>query len=332
MGQIHSLLKQSFNIPAPTFTERELPDQAGKVHIVTGGYAGCGLELVRLLYQKNATVYVAGRSEEKASKSIKAVKEQFPSSTGRLEFLRIDFSDLNTIKPAVQSFLEKEKRLDVLTNNAGVMIPPAGSQDAHGHELQIGTNCLGPFLFTELLVPVLRSTAASSSTPGSTRVTWAASLAVPIGSPRSGVQFDANGAPKVFGDRQTDYAQSKAGNFLLAAEFARRYGKKDSIVSVAWNPGNLKSELQRHAPKLMNMALSFMLHPVKFGGYTELFAGWSPKVGLDTNGGYVIPWGRVDTPNLRKDVLLASKTKEEGGTGVGEKFWEWCDKETKEYR
>ncbi|KAJ3035480.1 hypothetical protein HDV00_003729 [Rhizophlyctis rosea] len=301
MGQTTSILKQSFNIPAPTFTEKNLPDQAGKVHIVTGGYAGCGFELARYLYQKNATVYIAGRSEEKAAKAIQALKEEFPGSGGRLEFMKVDLQDLKTIKPGVDSFLQNETRLDVLTNNAGVMTPPAGSKDAYGHELQMGTNCL-------------------------VRVTFAASLIVEIMSPTNGIEFDPEtNAPKVFGDPRMDYAHSKAGNFFLAHEFARRY-TNTNVLSVAWNPGNLKSELQRHTPPYQEYLMRALYYPAKLGGYTELFAGWSPEVTKETNGGYIIPWGRIDTENLRADVLDGDKE------GVAAKFWEWCEKETSGYR
>lgn len=103
---------QSFNIPTPSLTEKNLPSQAGRVHIVTGGYAGVGQELSRILYQANATVYVAGRSQEKAEKAIASIQQRYPDSKGRIEFMKIDLADLTTVKPAVDAFLHKESRLD----------------------------------------------------------------------------------------------------------------------------------------------------------------------------------------------------------------------------
>jgi retinol dehydrogenase 12 len=329
MGMNFSSLKQSFFIPAPTFTGRNLPDQTGKVHIVTGGYAGCGEELVRLLYEKNATVYIAGRSKEKAAKSIASVMGKHPDSTGKIGFLQLDLSNFRTVKPAVEEFVSKETRLDVLTNNAGVMTPPAGSKDSHSHELQMGTNCLGPFLFSELLQPILQRT-ASSSPPGSVRVTWAASIASQLYSPQNGVDFGEDGNPRILGPR-TDYGQTKAGNIFLATETARRYGKS-GIVSVAWNPGNLKTELRRHQSPLLEMAMRFMLSPPIYGAYTELYSGWSDDINLDNNGAYVWPWGRIVTDGLRPDLLAAVKNREQGGSGTAEKFWDWCYKETQGYR
>lgn len=87
-----------------------------------------GFELVKLLHQKNGTIYVAGRSEKKGLDAIAEAKETCPSSTGHLEFLFLDLGDLTTIKKSAESFLAKEDRLDVLWNNAGVMVPPKGSK------------------------------------------------------------------------------------------------------------------------------------------------------------------------------------------------------------
>lgn len=89
---------------------------------MTGGYAGVGFELCKILYAHNATVYVAGRSSSKAEKAIAQIKEASPETSGRVEFLNLDLSDLSTIKPAVQSFTAQQQRLDVLVNNAGVRL------------------------------------------------------------------------------------------------------------------------------------------------------------------------------------------------------------------
>ena len=92
------------------------------------GYAGCGFELSKILYQRNGTIYLAGRNEEKGLKAVKEIEEQIPQSQGHIEFLKVDLADLSTIKPAVDSFLSKSSQLHCLTNNAGVMTPPAGSK------------------------------------------------------------------------------------------------------------------------------------------------------------------------------------------------------------
>ena len=83
-----------------------------------------------MLYLRNGTIYVAGRSQEKAIKAIDEIKAAAPDSKGRLEFLKLDLADLPSIKQSVEDFLSREKSLHVLTNNAGVMIPPEGSKDS----------------------------------------------------------------------------------------------------------------------------------------------------------------------------------------------------------
>lgn len=112
LATIKNAVGQSFRIPEPPLTEKNLPSQAGRVHIVTGGYAGCGFELSRILYGADAVVYVAGRSQEKADKAIAAIKQAVPDSKGRVEFMKVDLADLTTIKPAVDAFTAKENRLD----------------------------------------------------------------------------------------------------------------------------------------------------------------------------------------------------------------------------
>ncbi|MCJ1307887.1 hypothetical protein MMC25_001535 [Agyrium rufum] len=349
---LSNFFRQSFFLPKPTLTEENLPDQTGKVFIVTGGYTGCGYELTRMLYEKNGTIYVAGRSPNKGASAIEQLKKTVPNSKGRIEFLKLDLADLSTIKASAEEFISKEERLDVLTNNAGVMVPPSNSftpqvrhpklNIMHGqparradgvfqeYDLQLGTNCLGPFLFTQCLLPVLRKTAASAPA-GSVRVTWAASGVVE-NAPSDGVVLDAEGTP-VFKQgmmaRSDNYSMSKVGNVFYAEEFAKRYGK-DGIVSLAWNPGNLETELQRHTPKLLAMFFNFwILFPAKFGAYTELWAGWSPEITMKNNGKYVWPWGRIGT--YKSSIVEAVKSKDAGGKGSAESFWYFSEKATRQY-
>lgn len=124
------------------------------------------------------------------------------------------------------------------------MYPPEGSVDAQGHDLQVGTNCLGPYLLYQLLLPLLTKTAASSPT-ASVRVAWAASVAVHVTSPKPhGMNIDETGCPKDEG-LFANYAQTKVGNVFLARQFAKTT-PENGIVHVAFNPGNLRTELQRH--------------------------------------------------------------------------------------
>lgn len=318
MALILDALRQCFWIPTPTLTEKNLPDQTGRVFIVTGGYAGVGKELSKILYQRNGTVYVAGRSKGKADCAIEEIKRAVPSSDGRLDFLHVDLADLLTIKGSVEEFMRREQRLDVLTNNAGVMTPPLGSKSAQGYEMQMGTNVLGPWLFTQLLTPLIQKT-AKSSPPGSVRVTWAASLATTF-SPSGGVAFEQDGSAKVHNSRSLDYAQTKAANVLLAREYQSLYGR-DGIVSHSWNPGNLLSELQRHQTWIEGVLTRMLVFQPFFGAYTELFAGWAEEPAKPENKDkYIGPWGRFVV--LRQDIK---------DTQNAPKLWEWCERECKPY-
>lgn len=324
MGHTYSLLFP----PKAKFTEKELSDQTGKVFIVTGGTSGVGKALVQILYSRNAKVYLTGRSEQKAEDAIKSIKSNVPDATGELVYLHLDLDDLTTIKKSAEVFLSKEKKLDVLWNNAGVMVPPDGSKTKQGYEMQLGTNNVAPFLFTKLLTPLLVETAKTAS-PGSVRVVWVASSVAEAASPKHGVDMN-NLDYKQNKNEWTKYGVSKAGNVLHSKEYAKLH-KDDGIVSVSLNPGNLKTDLQRHMSGLMSYALDFILFPPIQGAYTELFAGLSPDVTIEQTGAWIQPWGRLGVP-LRKDIVAASRTEAEGGTGVAAKFWEWSEEQVKPYQ
>lgn len=109
-----------------------------QVFIITGGTGGIGLELAQILYRKNGKVCITGRSSsvDKAAKIISEVKARYTASTGELWFLSLDLNDLTTIKTSAEQFLVRASRLDVLWNNAGVMIPPSGSKTTQVRSLQ----------------------------------------------------------------------------------------------------------------------------------------------------------------------------------------------------
>ena len=281
-----------------------------------------GYHLTSILYHAGAKVYLAGRSEANAEKAIKAIKAntQESSTAGQIQYLHLDLSDLSTIKASAEEFQSKETRLDILFNNAGVSLPPAGSTSRQGHELMVATNCLGPYLFTKLLLPALQA-AAQAAKPGSTRIIWTSSIVVDLSAPKGG--FDMADLTRVSEDQQKNYAISKTGNWFLASELARETAPYN-ILSITQNPGNLRTNLLRHAPKLMVVASYPLLHNARKGAYTELWAGLSPQLTMEHNGQYAIPWGRIH-PGPRKDLLEALKGTDEGGTGRATEFREWCD-------
>ncbi|KAH7391404.1 putative short-chain dehydrogenase [Cadophora sp. MPI-SDFR-AT-0126] len=315
-----------FSNTKPPLTEKNLPDQSGKVFIVTGSTGGLGKDLAQMLYAQNAKIYIAARSEQKARQVIDEIKGKFPTSKGALVYLHLDLNDLTTIKASAESFLAQEKSLHVLWNNAGVMRPPQGSVTKQGYELQIGTNNVAPFLFTKLLTPLLKET-AKISPPGSVRVVWVSSSAAKNFSPDGGLDvsnldyhIDKGVWPK--------YGISKAGNIYHGKEYARRFGQ-DGILSLSVDPGFLKTDLYQNLPRWQAPFMNLLLHDPIYGAYTELFAGLSTDITMSNNGDFIEPWGKV-TP-ARKDIELGSKPKEEGGTGIAKDFWYWTEKQIATY-
>src|SRR4051812_7766543 len=128
MGVFYSRHYTQFFPPPPTLTPSTLPSQKGKTFLITGGYSGVGYALAKLLYFTGAKIYIAGPNKSKALSAISSIiASPSPSHTshpaehvGQLEYLYLDLSDLSTIKSSVQEFMEKEDRLDILWNNAGV--------------------------------------------------------------------------------------------------------------------------------------------------------------------------------------------------------------------
>lgn len=187
--------------------------------IVTGASGGLGKLLTKILYQHNGKVYLAARSETKTKEAIEEITAAHPSSKGELLFLKLQLDDLTTIKQTATEFLAKEIRLDVLWNNAGVMIPPAGSRTKQGYELQYGVNNLGHFLLTYFLRPALE-TAANIAPKNSVRVIWVSSSAADA-APNPAIDLTNMDYHRDEG-AWMKYCRSKAASVVHSAEFVRR--------------------------------------------------------------------------------------------------------------
>ncbi|KAF7288551.1 NAD(P)-binding protein [Mycena chlorophos] len=303
-------MRQSFPAKSAFNPDRDIPDLTGQVIIVTGANVGIGYETAKQLLKHNAKVYVGARSEEKATKAIASLKEQ----TGKeAVFLRLDLADLPSIKSAVEEFTQKETQLHVLFNNGGVMVPPLEQLTSQGYDLQFGTNVLGHFYFTKLLLPTLISTAAAS--PSKTaRVINTGSFASYL---RTSVDFNTvkeSPARKRLGVQKL-YAQSKFGNAIFSTELQRRYGDQ-GIVSIALNPGNIQSDLQRHlgsfAKTLMDKTI---LYPTPYGALTQLWAG-TTDAGLSLGGKFVVPWARLGPTPAGSDDQAHAKA-----------VWTWLEEQ-----
>ncbi|KAG4417857.1 hypothetical protein IFR04_008994 [Cadophora malorum] len=311
----------------PTFTENDIPPQLGKVFMITGGNAGLGYELVKILYAKGATVYMACRSQSKAEAAIKSIQGTTTTKTpGTVKRLILDLTDLTSVKPAVESFAAQESKLDVLWNNAGIGSAPVGTKTKQGYEVLMGTNALGPYLLTKLLLPYIQN-AAKIAQPNSVRIVWAGSPTIETNTPKGGLDLEELSSPSK--DQIHNYGISKLGNWFLASEISKQVSK-DGIVSIAQNPGNLKTGIWDSAPRWAQIVMWITMHPPIYGAYSSLWAGLSDGITVTDGGKYGVPWGKWH-PAPREDILAALKTEGEGGTGVAAKFLRWCEEETKKY-
>ncbi|KAB8231691.1 uncharacterized protein BDW43DRAFT_312911 [Aspergillus alliaceus] len=302
--------------PKPPLTGFNLGSQKGKTFIVTGATSGYGMHLVSILYQHGGNIYMAARNASKAKSVINDIKQRFPESDGQMHYLHLDLSDLSTIKHSAEQFLAKESQLHVLWNNAGVMIPPQGSQTAQGYELQLGTNVVGPFMFTKLLYPVLAQTAAASPA-NSVRVVWVSSSAARF-APNPAIDW-SNLDYHIDERAWKKYARSKAENVLLAVELARR-SKADGVRSLTLDPGAAITDLQRSMPWWMIALVKLIAQPAEVGAYTELYAGLQPDVDCSSTGTWIIPPGKVVA--ARKDLF---------DPATCERFWQWNEEQISGY-
>ncbi|KAI5859446.1 putative short-chain dehydrogenase [Durotheca rogersii] len=325
-ASLSSTLTQIFP-PKPGFLETNLPNLGGKVYLVTGSNTGVGKELARMLYSRNAKVWIAARSQDKAYKAMEDIRKACPASKGDLAFLRLDLADLTKIKASADQFLAAETKLDVLFNNAGVQNPlPGPSKTPQGYEYHLGVNTIGTFMLTKLLTPLLVATARSDA--GTSRVVWVSSSGTEfVGEKSVGIDM-SNLDYHIDKPYLVKYGLSKAGNWLHGVEFARRY-RADGVISIPLNPGNLASDLYRDQGGLFKLFVKLITYPSVNGAYTLLYAGLSPDITIEKTGSWVVPFGRI-LP-IRQDLVAATKTVEEGGNGTAEKFWDWTEDQIKPY-
>ncbi|CAG8961249.1 hypothetical protein HYFRA_00013305 [Hymenoscyphus fraxineus] len=331
MPSITTILTQFFPPPAP-LTESTLPSQAGKVFIITGGSSGVGLELSRILYQAGGTVYCMSHHPGRGLAAIEKIKNtvntrsERVSPQGTLHFIPLDLADLSTIAPAINLFLARETRLDVLFNNAGRASIPLDYKTVQGHEPHFGINCAGTWLVTHLLTPLLCST-ANISPQNTIRITWTASVLVDLMAPPGGVTISNLRTPTT--NLHEHYSASKAGNYFLASEWHRRFGGS-GVISLALNPGSLKTNTWRSTPWYHYWPYYFFLGEALDGARTNLWAAFEKGITREDGGRYVVPRGRWHE-DLRPDVVVGLKGKEEGGTGRACEVWEWCEEVTRPF-
>ncbi|MCY4427159.1 MAG: SDR family NAD(P)-dependent oxidoreductase [Halieaceae bacterium] len=203
----------------------------GKTAVVTGGSAGLGVETGRVLAGAGAEVVMVGRDNAKLSAVVDELRRQLPAA--RIEKELMDLADLASIREAANRILQRWPRLHLLINNAGVMACPE-ERTRDGFELQFGTNHLGHFLFTCLLVRALRAAAP-------TRIVNLSSGGHKI----SGVDFDDPNFERREYDKWVAYGQSKTANSLFSVALNQRLAQ-NGVTAYAVHPGVIVTELGRY--------------------------------------------------------------------------------------
>lgn len=284
------------------FTAENVPDQSGRCIIVTGANTGLGFEAAKVLAARGARVLLACRDKAKAEDAMAQIGRATPGAD--LAFLPLDQADLASVRVAA-GLAGQEPRIDVLLNNAGVMMPPL-SHTKQGFELQFGVNHLGTFALTGLLLPKL------AETPGA-RVVVTASLA----HKRGKIDFANLDAAKGY-TRGGFYSQSKLANMLFLLELDRRLRAAGSpVMAVGCHPGVAATELMRHAGpfRIFTPLFGLLLNTAAEGAWPSLQAATAPV----QPGGYYGPQGMGE---MRGTSGEATRTALAQDAGLARRLWD----------
>ena len=283
------------------WTASDMPDQSGRVAVVTGANTGIGLPTAAELARHGAHVVMACRSRERA----RAAADRIAAGgvAGRIDVLELDLADLASVRSFSDALHARFDRLDLLINNAGVMWPPL-SRTADGFELQFGTNHLGHFALTARLLDRLTATTGS-------RVVTVASVAHRFGA----IAFD---------DLQWEsrpyrpsgaYGQSKLANLLFTYELQRRIERAGvGMLAAAAHPGYTGTDLARHN-RFVRWVSPFLGMAPWQGALPTLFAASATEV---EPGGYYGPDGWGEVRGYPRRVASSAASKDEA---VAERLW-----------
>lgn len=242
----------------------DAPSQPGKVAIVTGANSGIGYQTTLGLVKKDFVVIMACRNIQKAEEAKAKILRLHPKA--KIKSMKLDLSSLADIRKFVDEFKTQFKRLDLLINNAGIMMSPYKvSED--GFENQLATNYIGHFALTGLLIPLLNSTSDSRIvTLSSLSFKWAK------------IKFEDLHAKKGY-SRRTAYGQSKRACLMFAFELQRRLSLANyKTLSLAAHPGLSKTNLDRFFPSLIRPLGSLFLQSAQMGALPVLYAALSKDV------------------------------------------------------
>ncbi|KAH8646792.1 hypothetical protein BX600DRAFT_518817 [Xylariales sp. PMI_506] len=302
----------------PSFNpQKDIPNLASKVCLVTGANSGLGEAAVAAIAQHNpAKVYLAARSKTKADEAIRRIRAtSTPARSANIEFLQLDLASFDSIKAAADRVNKEAPRLDVLQLNGGVaMIAPSTTRE--GYEVEFGTNYVGHALLTQMLMPKLLETTAL---PGAdVRVVTTSSMTHRVLAPKEGILFDDlhTDMAKVGGPAL--YAQSMLAKILFTREMAKRYPQ---ITFSSLHPGTVKSPIYSGSKDMNWFVLNCIMRPAvaltgvsnEEGAKTQLWCSFGKGV---VSGSYYEPIGKVG-----KESDLAHDA------GLAARLWKWTEEE-----
>ncbi|KAM9337379.1 retinol dehydrogenase 12, like isoform 1-T1 [Symphorus nematophorus] len=245
----------------------------GKTVVITGANTGIGKETALDLAKRGAKIIMACRDMEKAQAAVKEVIEG--SGNENVVCMKLDLSDSKSIREFAEAINKGESQLNILINNAGVMVCPYG-KTADGFEMQIGVNHFGHFLLTYLLLDLIKKSAPA-------RIVTVSSLAHTWGS----INLEDINSEKGY-DKNKAYAQSKLANVLFSRSLAKRL-EGTGVTTYSLHPGVVQTELWRHlnGPQqfFMKMVSPFTKNSVQ-GAQTSIYCAVEPSLEKETGGYY----------------------------------------------
>lgn len=290
------------------WTTNDIPSQAGRSAVVTGT-GGLGFEDALALARAGAEVILAGRSASKGAAAVARIRDRVPGAQVRFE--AVDLASLASVAAFAARLRDQRDGLDLLINNAGVMVPPQRQATEDGFELQLGTNHLGHFALTAGLMPLLRRGLGA-------RVVSLSSVAA-----RSGqIDFDDLQGRKSYVPMRV-YSQSKLACLMFALELDRRSRAGGwGVDSVAAHPGVSRTDLLHNGPGRgsvtgrMRSALWFLFQPAAQGALPTLFAATDPAA---QPGGY---YGPAHLGETRGRVAAAKVPPQALDRAVAARLWQ----------
>ncbi|MEU3252370.1 SDR family NAD(P)-dependent oxidoreductase [Streptomyces sp. NPDC006997] len=278
---------------AGNWTEQHIPDQRGRVAVVTGANTGLGFETARMLAARGASVVLAVRDVEKGKRAAARL-------AGDVTVQALDLASLASVRSAAADLRAAHPRIDLLVNNAGVMYTPR-QVTADGFELQFGTNHLGHFALTGLLLDRLLPV------PGS-RVVTVSSVGHRI---RAAIHFDDLHGERSY-SRVAAYGQAKLANLMFTYELQRRLAPHGTTVAVAAHPGVSNTELIRNSPAALRVPVTrlapLLTQKAEKGALPTLRAATDPAV---TGGQYYGPGGLGEVRGYPKLVTSSAASHDQ---------------------